>query len=41
MFFKKSKNIEKKIFIDKKISDDLLPPKPKQKWKYIQRLENL
>lgn len=40
-FLKKSNTLEKKHFIEKKENENLLPPKPKEKWKYVQKLENL
>jgi len=36
--FSKTKN---KIFIKNSKNNSLLPPKPKEKWKYIQTLKNL
>ena len=41
IFFKKRNNTHKKIFIQSKEDENILPDKPKEKWKYIKKLENL
>ncbi|ADP66381.1 hypothetical protein [Buchnera aphidicola] len=37
---KKPSEIKDKNFIKKSKNNDVLPPKPKEKWKYIEKLEN-
>lgn len=39
--FKKSPKTKNKNFIEDITNDNRLPPKPKEKWKYIHKLENL
>ncbi|WP_256868547.1 hypothetical protein [Buchnera aphidicola] len=41
MFSKKKNDIQKKICTQKKEDENTLPAKPKERWKYIKKLENL
>jgi len=41
IFFKDKKNEKKNVYVNKNTNNNLLPPKPKEKWKYIKKLENL
>lgn len=41
IFLKKTNNTQKKIFLQKKEDENILPAKPKERWKYIKKLENL
>lgn len=41
IFSNKTNNTQKKIFIQNKKEENILPDKPKEKWKYIKKLENL
>ncbi|QCI19085.1 hypothetical protein [Buchnera aphidicola] len=41
IFSKKTNNTQKKIFVQNKEDENTLPAKPKERWKYIKKLENL
>ncbi|QFQ31835.1 hypothetical protein [Buchnera aphidicola] len=41
VFSKKKNDIQKKICTQKKEDENTLPAKPKERWKYIKKLENL
>ncbi|QCI17371.1 hypothetical protein D9V62_02945 [Buchnera aphidicola (Aphis helianthi)] len=42
IFFKIfSKNTNQKVLIQKKENENILPAEPKERWKYIKKLENL
>lgn len=41
IFFKKTNNTQKQKSIHHQVDENTLPAKPKERWKYIKKLENL